>query len=93
MPRVVRIVGVDVEAEASGGSGPETAARGDPILLGVDAELEGVLASGDRERVVDVIVDVRLLLREPAGLVVAEAGRILQSAAAIGNRRKKVVMD
>ena len=91
MPRVVRVVGIDVEAETPRGSSSEAASRGNPILLRVNAELEGVLVSRNGEAVVDVVIDIRLLLREAAGLVIAEARRVLQSAAAIRNRRQQVV--
>src|SRR5258706_8038258 len=53
MPGVVRVVGIDVEAEAPRGSSPEAATCGNPVFLRVNAEFEGVLVSGDGEAVVD----------------------------------------
>src|SRR3954453_3664192 len=37
MPRIIRVVGVDVEAETSRGSRPKAASRGNPVLLRVNA--------------------------------------------------------
>src|SRR5436190_20886031 len=91
MSRVVRIIGIHVEAEAPPGSSPKAASRSDAVLLRVNAGLEGVLVSGDGEALVDVVIDIRLLLREAAGLVITEAGRVLQPASAVGHRRQQVV--
>ena len=91
MPGVVRIVGVHVEAEAAGRSRPEPAAHGNPVLPRLTPELEGVLTPSDREAVVHVRIDIRFLLRTTACLIVSVAGRVLQSAAAVGNGRQQIV--
>jgi hypothetical protein len=91
MPGVVRVVGVDVEAEATCRSRPEPAPRSDPVLFRVNPELEGVLTPGDRETVAHVVIDIRFLLRKPAGLIISVAGRILQATAAVRNGWQQIV--